>query len=145
MIRARLPRSVSSFPTCGLTNSTRRKSIDSVPAAIVLPETFAQRFGVHAFLRRQAYQHIGIRAKQLHLRIVVTGIRQFLANALEIGRFRVTHLEQDTAREVDAELQAFSPQLDERDDDNDDREGQRNLAAFLAEKVDVRLVFYQAH
>ena len=107
----------------------------------------AQFVCVLVALRRQAYQQFARRPEYLHLCVRESRVGQIAAHTLDVGRPGITDLEQDAAREIDAELERtiVPDEGDERRDDDERRDADRKLAAQWAEEIEIRLLFDNAH
>jgi hypothetical protein len=101
--------------------------------------------GFCAGLWRQSNEHVGIPAEALHLRIGKACAAQIATNLFEVCGLRIAHFQQDTAGEIDAELQAPCRERSQRSNHEECRYRERYFATLRTEEIDGRLVFDQLH
>ncbi|MNT20605.1 hypothetical protein D3C72_1559200 [compost metagenome] len=79
-------------------------------------------------IARHAHQQVGGGAEALHHRLVEAGIDQLGTHRLEVGRALVGQLDQRTAGEVQAEVQALLPPAEQRQHGEEHGNGERDIA-----------------
>ena len=112
---ARPPCSVRSRPTCGPTTSVRRTCTPGIRRRAAPRAMRALTLLTSSPARRNhAHRKIARAAEALHLRIREAGLRQRLARAVDVGRRRIAHFDDDAAGEVDAEVESARREQHER-------------------------------
>ncbi len=122
------PSSVSSSPTCGPTNSTRRRSTVPFGGNVEGSEDAIAEIGADIFallsFRGEANQHVARGPEVLHGRPWEATFGEGGAHLGELGRLLVSHLDQGTAGEVEPEIQSAQ---DHRHDADQDQQRQKRL------------------
>ena len=116
----------------------RADELDTLDGCRIVATCLLQGFG-HLITQlrvvtRHTHQQVGGGAEALHDSLVEAGVDQLGTDRLEVRRTLIGQLDQRTAGEVQAEVQALLPPAEQRQDSQERSDGERDVA--YAHEVD---------